>query len=168
MNYITITNNDDFNEIINTKLLITGDVKKQKQEIATNAWSIALTPSMLKTITTNTLSIFLKNLLISINKQAEAQPITFYMWIDSMPTQLCFNVLSGYDIPLPFGCKLKLVNQETLFNEFITSKYHNGVIPKEEITTIEKDDPDFYNDDDEFEKNFYLNVFILEIAPHYS
>ena len=76
---------------------------------------------------------------------------TLYFWFDEMALQLCFNILSGEDRELPFGCKVNFVDSPyPILNLFLkvarNNALHGNYLGITKI--IEKDDLDFGKNDD--------------------
>jgi hypothetical protein len=138
---------------------MTGNQNLHPAETAQNMWRISPTPSFVKAILIHDLIEFINSLLKQIYQQKSTAKlpytVTFYLWFDEMAGQLRFNILSGRQTKLPFGCRVEIVDSyEQIIKEFLTSKYHNGIFWNE--LTLED------NDDDEID-SYVLKIFVTYI-----
>lgn len=153
MNCINIKKNKDFNYIINSDLILTGCID---EEIEHNWWAIRLKQKFAETVSTYELQNFIKELLIKKREQVSeySVPATCYLWVDEQSFQLCFNIITGHTMQLPFGCKINLVKDiEPLLQKFIDLNIQ-GVISFDEVTFVDE----ISNDDDP--TNYILDVYV--------
>lgn len=156
MNYITIAKSRDLQELLDADILITGDIHRHKEEWEHNTWYISFEATFVKSFTRHDINAFIHDLIknreqqvIDINKG----PATFYLWYDEQSLNLCFDILSGMNINLPFGCKLNILNKF----DFIVDKFLANVQPENNalswgnFTILNPGDPGWNDNDDEID-----------------
>ncbi|MCX5922988.1 MAG: hypothetical protein NTU89_00295 [Candidatus Dependentiae bacterium] len=168
MNYTKINNLNNLEEILNQDILITGDLKQQKEEIYYNTYELSFDKDFIKTLSLKDLHNFILKLIKKRTDQViltNNGPATFYLWHDEQYLTLCFDVLSGADIKLPFGFKLNFL--ETPLS--ILKKFHNAAyddtnyLTWENLTILNPGDPGF-DDDDEYDNSKYvLDVYVITL-----
>ena len=166
MNFITIKNLNNFQQIIESPVFIGCDEALLNMEISTNMWAISIAPKILKNISLDYLSEFTKNLLHKkiqqISQLSVPCPVIFYMWFDEMASQLRFNIISESNKKLPFSCKLNIINSPNqVLIDFLKSQ-HNPVIPWSDLEEVT-------NDSEELDEiPFILNVFVIQLNKESS
>jgi hypothetical protein len=148
MNCLSINKLNDFKTVIESPVLLTGQISLEEKEIYENMWAISFTERFATKVTKQELLTFIDSLLRARGKQASAlgYPATFYMWHDAQAAQLRFNILSGHRTRLPFGSVVELQNSiDSILEEFLNTC--TGLIP---WTQLEILDPNkHYNDEDD-------------------
>lgn len=113
MNILEIRNGNDLGIILKRTLLIEHNAALQDSEIEHNMWCITQAHTAHALITTTEIESFLHKLLNMRQQEIEEKlikpPIVFYLWFDSMASQLRFNFLSGCHSELPFNCTFRVV-----------------------------------------------------------
>ena len=168
MNHITINNLSDLQQVIEDSIFISGNSYLIEEETQNNMWALTFGDKLIKKLELKNLTEFLSELLKKRNFQLNSLdpkiPATFYLWFDKQASQLRFNLISGENVILPFGCKLNLLDSpEPIFNDFITTTFKFAT----EGDVVEFFDPseDF---DDATEEEYVLNVYVKKINPHKS
>ena len=155
--------------VINADIYLSGSSFGQQEEIYNNTWQISFDKGIASKINKKDLEKFFYELLEKRYQQIDTFykniPVTFYMWVDEISMQICFNFLSGQDIKLPFHCKINMINDPIfIFDQFLASIVKGGVINFDEVIFFEKDDPRFDEIDDEAHlQNFVLNVYVITL-----
>ncbi len=160
MNTITIKNVSDLEELFLEPICLSGEVY---EEIEKNAWHIMLAQeSNLQDITIEALENFFNKLIQIKEKQLDNQQATLYVWFDAQSSQLCFNIISGIVTKLPFGAKLNKVPEVSSIIRDFLNLLHDNPFSSENITFFDADDEDFDWDayEEEFERNFVLDVYV--------
>lgn len=157
MNYTTIEKFSDFKEILDADILITGDPTKQREELEYNTWYLSFSVSFIKELTLSDIQAFIDDLIKNRKQQAidiNKGPVTFYIWYDEQSLNLGFDILSGTNINLPFGCKLNVLNDfNSILNKVLADgDPENNPLNYKNFTFLEQEDPgwdEFDSDDDE-------------------
>jgi hypothetical protein len=107
----------------------------------------------LKTLTLDDLHNFLEKLIEKRSKQiinANKGYATFYLWYNPQSACLSFDILSGTNIKLPFGCKLNIIqNPLTVLSTFLKEEQADITsLSWENFKIINPGDPGWDNDDD--------------------
>jgi hypothetical protein len=162
MNSIEICKLEQFMRIIDDLLYLSG---KQSEEIYNNMWCITLEGDLVESINLEQLESFINRLIENRKQQLKyidfQKDAVFYMWFDQQALQLRFNILTGNEKKLPFGCRIQLINSyDSILNNFIRST-KNVAQYAEEIQFFDKDDTDW--DDDEIEEDYQLEVFVKNL-----
>lgn len=159
----------DLDFIINDDIYLSGSSLGFEKEVYHNFWQISFDQDVALKLKKSDLEKFFDQLLEKRFEQIDAiskdMPVTFYMWVDEMSTQICFDFISGKNPILPFGCKLNMVaDQNIIVDQYLKSLSCGGVIPYEEIVFYEKGDPEFDDiDDDDYTKNYVLDVYAVVV-----
>ena len=124
MNYITIEKLEDLDQLLEMDIYLTGNHENQLEELRYNTWEISFDYELIKQLTLSDLKNFIFDLINKRSEQVQELRIsggaTFYMWFDEMSCQLCFDVLSGRNIELPFGCTVHVVKScEIILKNFL-------------------------------------------------
>lgn len=103
-------------------------------------WCISINVKVVEGITLEDLLIFIKRVISNRNEQVQKLKLSkttlFYLWFDAQASQISFNVISNYDIALPFGCKTIFVdNYDCIIKEFLQTAYHNDCSYIDEYTS---------------------------------
>jgi len=154
MNYTKINNFNNLEQVLNEDILITGDIKQQKEEMYYNTYELSFNKDFIKTLSLEDLHNFILKLITKRTDQvmqANNGPATFYLWYDEQYLTLCFDVLSGADIKLPFGFKLNVLKTPLS----ILKKFHNATyddknyLTWENLTILNPGDSGFDDEDDD-------------------
>ncbi len=166
INFITIHNMNDFKQIIESPIFISGNKISLDIEMSTNMWAISIVPQLLNSTSIDNLLEFLTFLLLNKTKQVSqlniSCPVIFYMWFDEMAGQLRFNIISDTNKKLPFSCQLNIVElPHSILKNFLQSQY-NPEIPWQDLEEITEESEDDNWDDGE-ESIFILDVFVVQL-----
>lgn len=166
MSNTLISKLNDFEFIINDDIYLSGSPLIVKEETYNNFWQISFDEKLLKKITVKDLNKFLETLLKKrseqIAKMSNEFVATFYLWFDEQSAQLCFNLLSGEDIELPFACTVRLVDfADIVFNKCI-NEAQNPAMGWDQIEIIEPGDPS-WDDEDHDPKKYILDVYVTTL-----
>jgi hypothetical protein len=161
INFTTIHSLQNFKQIIESPIFITCDKRLQNVEISTNMWAISIDFKTLKHMSVDNLLEFIRTLLNKKKQQISQLNIScsviFYMWFDEMATQLRFNVISGFDEKLPFGCEVNIVNSPDFILKNFLKSQRNPEITWSELEEV-------MNDSDDIDENhFVLDVFVVQL-----
>jgi len=168
-NDIRIKKITDLYQIFGESIYLSGKITEDNmyKELYANSWGIIVDDELAKTIKIDELAEFISDLVKFRSKEISmikpTPKATLYFWFDEMALQLCFNILSGENRDLPFGCKVNFVDSPyPILNLFLKIAYNNALYGNYLGITkmIEKDDPDFYENND-FEVNF--NSIIIDV-----
>ena len=150
--------------IINDTLHLSGI---PSEEIYHNMWCIGLEDDLIKSITCKELKHVVNRLIENRQQQLKHinfhKNVVFYMWFDQQALQLRFNIISGDETKLPFGCKVQLVNDfESILNNFM-NEARDVIEYGGDIQFFDKKDGDHW-DEDENEEEYVLNVFAEKLS----
>lgn len=171
MNYVTIKNYDDFQELFDANILITGDLARQREELEWNTWHLSFDKKFIKKLSINDLQQFVAHLVETRIKQLKSEgncaSVTFYVWFDIMSLNLCFDFLSGKDIALPFT-KSHLLNivdsVDHILKKFLTEAQRIAVHGNwAGFTVINPGDPDWNDEEDDDDDDFILDVYVTTL-----
>lgn len=112
MNPAHINSKETLQQLINVDIKITGDLCKQQEELYYNTWGMSFDRDFIKTLTIQDLNDFVIELIKNRSQQVSdinKGPATFYLWYDEQSVALCFDILSGADIILPFRCQINRI-----------------------------------------------------------
>jgi hypothetical protein len=113
MNPAHINSKETLQELINVDIKITGDLDKQQEELYYNTWGMSFDRDFIKTLTIQDINNFVIELIKNRSEQVldiNKGPATFYLWYDEQSVCLCFDILSGANITLPFRCRVNIVS----------------------------------------------------------
>lgn len=170
MSHIVINTLADLQYVLQGSICITGDESCMQEEIYHNMCALTFSEDLILTIQIEDLQTFLADLLIQRNAQVCAQnpttPATFYLWFDEQTLQLRFNLLSGADRALPFGCTVNQMDTpEPILQNFITTT-RRVMVEGDVIEYFEPGDEGFDDDADEDPKKYVLDVYAVTLnAP---
>lgn len=169
MNPAHIDSKEALQQILNEDILITGDLNQQKEELYYNTYELSCDKDFIKTLSLQDLHNFILKLITKRTDQvvqANNGPATFYLWYDEQYLTLCFDVLSGATIKLPFGFKLNVLKTPLS----ILKKFHNAAyddknyLTWENLTILNPGDPGFDDDDDnEYPDDWILDVYVTTL-----
>ncbi|MBC1374014.1 hypothetical protein HCB45_03510 [Listeria sp. FSL L7-0091] len=130
----------ELEEIVSDPIFIGKNKSERQKEIDNNMWCISINVKVVEGITLEDLLIFIKRVISNRNEQVQklklSKTILFYLWFDAQASQIRFNVISNYDIALPFGCKTTFVdNYDCIIKEFLQTAYHNDCSYIDEYTS---------------------------------
>lgn len=169
MSSILISNLIDLEFIVNDDIYLCGSSSGVKEEIYNNFWQISFDENLSLKLSKNDLHYFLSLLLKKRKEQiaiiSNTLVVTFYMWVDEQSNQLCFNLLSGQDITLPFGCTVHVVNSvDIIFNKFI-HVLRNPALSWNNIEIIEQGDSRWDSDEEDIDpKKYVLEVYVTILS----
>ncbi len=154
-------------EIINEEIFITGDITQQKEELYHNTWQMWFEKEFLKTLSLVDLQDFLEKLIQKRSQQtieANKGYTTFYLWYSGQSATLCFDILSGKNIKLPFGCTVNIVHNPDIILSTFLKEEQADITPLsfENFKFFEPGDPgwDEFDNDDEDEEEYVLDVYV--------
>lgn len=159
-NDIRIKEITDLYQLFSESIYLSGKATEEElyKELYANAWGIILDNELAKKITSDQLADFISDLVMFRSEEIcmiKLTPkATLYFWFDFQALQLCFNILSGEDRKLPFGCHVNLIdNPYPILKEFIKVAYNNALYGNYLGITkiIEKGDPEFGKYDEEMD-----------------
>jgi len=165
---MTANKTDFFNDLsnqISEPIYLTDKTDELNEEIKHNHWVLTTPPDIVaQTKTVDFLEFIQKvkdNYKCQLDKSSLDIDLTFYLWFKE-PGELCFNFINSNHDKLPFGCKLKYTDKpEEIVDEYLSSKYHDQVIPWDELKKVET--PDEIAEANRLEKelhdNFALTVY---------
>lgn len=168
MNYININNYTNLLELLDINILITGDLNKQREELEYNTWEMTFDRDFIKTITLQNLQDFISKLINNRADQvakANKSPATFYLWYDEQSLNLCFDILSGNNIKLPFGCTLNVFKTPyPILEKFLKdAQSDTNYLSWENLTILNPGDPGFGEDDDDDEIDWIQDVYVTTL-----
>jgi hypothetical protein len=170
MSHTAIKNWDELQDLLEDPILLSGNTFSVQEEISNNMWAITFDQDFVKTIQVKDLEKFTSQLLSNrsqqINNKFNTIPATFYLWFDEMAFQLRFNILSGKDITLPFGCKLNILNSPApIFQKFLDeAQAEIHPLDFQNFTFLNPGDPGFEEDDDaDNTPDWILDVYVTTL-----
>jgi hypothetical protein len=154
----------DLSKQISEPIYITDQTDQINSEIKSNYWVISAPSAIISQTTSVDFLEFIQsvkgNYKNQLNKAELNINLIFYLWFEE-PGELCFNFINSNHESLPFGCKLKFTERpEEIIEEYLRSKYHDKLIPWEELQTIET--PEEMAEADKLEKELHDN-FVLTV-----
>lgn len=159
---------NDFKFIINDDIYLSGSHDGINEETYNNCWQISFTEEFILKISVRKLSNFLSQLLKKrleqITKISSISAATFYLWFDEQSSQLCFNLLSGENIKLPFECTIYIVDSADIILDQCVNKVQYPAIKFDQIKFIEQDDIDWNNDDNH--EKYVLDVWVITLQSN--
>ena len=165
---MTANKTDFFNDLssrISEPIYLTDKTNEVDKEIKHNHWVLTASSDIIAQTTTSDFLEFIQKVKDNYKSQLDKSPLdidlTFYLWFEE-PGELCFNFINSNHYTLPFGCKLKSTDRpEEIIHEYLESKFHDQVIPWDELQTVET--PEEIEEADRLEKelqdNFVLTVY---------
>lgn len=170
MNYIKIKKLTDLQIVLVCPIFLTEETAVERVDILRNTWGIKFANALIKKLTLQDLSHFVVELIKYRTQQIcmlrLSTHVTLYIWFDYQALALCFNILSGENIKLPFGCTLNFLDSyEPILNNFLTiakdNVIHGNYLGITKI--IEKGDPDWDDDDDWDPKKYVQDVWVTTL-----
>lgn len=151
-----------FEKIIESPIFIACDKELLDEEISTNMWALSFDETTIKHVSEDKLLEFINNFLNRKKQQLSELNVScsaiFYMWFDEMACQLRFNLISGLNKRLPFGCQLNIVDSpNSILTHFLESQCNQEIAWNE----LEEINDDY---DNAKENTFILNVFVKKIG----
>ena len=164
---MTANKTDFFNDLsshISEPMYLTDKTDEVNEEIKHNHWVLTVPSDIVAQTTTAEFLEFIQKVKDNYKSQLDKSPLdidlTFYLWFEE-PGELCFNFINSNHDSLPFGCKLKYTDRpEEIVDEYLKSKYHDQVIPWDELQTVET--PEEIAEADRLEKELHDN-FVLTV-----
>ena len=164
---MTANKTDFFNDLsshISEPIYLTDKTDEVNEEIKHNHWVLEAPSDIVAQTTTAEFLEFIQkvkdNYKSQLDKSSLNIDLTFYLWFEE-PGELCFNFINSNHDKLPFGCKLKFTDRpEEIVDEYLKSKYHDQVIPWDELQTVEI--PEEIVEADRLEKELHDN-FVLTV-----
>lgn len=165
MSSILVSELNDLQFIINDDIYLSGSSDGINEEIYNNFWQISFNEKFISKISVielnNFLSQLLKKRLEQITEISNISVATFYLWFDEQSSQLCFNLLSGQDIELPFGCTICIVDSADIILDQCVKSAQYPAIKIDQIKFLEPGDVGL--NDDENHKKYVLNVWVTTL-----
>ncbi len=170
---MTANKTDFFNDLssnISEPMYLTDKTDEVNEEIKHNHWVLTVPADIVAQTTTAEFLEFIQKVKDNYKSQLDKSPLdidlTFYLWFEE-PEGLCFNFINSNHDSLPFGCKLKYTDRpEEIVDEYLKSKYHDQVIPWDELQAVET--PEEMAEANRLEKelhdNFVLTVYQEKIT----
>lgn len=160
INYLEISNMQDFEKIIERPIFIACNKELLDREISTNMWAISFGNTAITHIPIDKLLNFIDRFLVKKRQQLLDLNIScdaiFYMWFDEMACQLRFNLISDVHKKLPFGCQLNIVDSpHSILTHFLQSQCNQEILWDE----LEEINDGYDNAKD----IFILNVFVKKL-----
>ncbi len=154
----------DLSSHISEPMYLTDKTDEVNEEIKHNHWVLTAPSDIVAQTTTADFLEFIQkvkdNYKSQLDKSSLDIDLTFYLWFEE-PGELCFNFINSNHDRLPFGCKLKYTERpEEIVDEYLKSKYHDQVIPWDELQTVET--PEEIAEADRLEKELHDN-FVLTV-----
>lgn len=141
MNFINIKKLSDLKTILDSNVYIAEHGSLQDQEVIENTWGISIFDIRSAHINQQEILDFITKLMRLRQKQVSfgliASPITFYVWVDEMASQLRFSFISGYGHDLPFMCKVERISS---LQEIINIFFNLTVGEEEHVEEYSEDD----------------------------
>jgi hypothetical protein len=164
---MTANKTDFFNDLsshISEPMYLTDKTDEVNEEIKHNHWVLTAPSDIVAQTTTAEFLAFIEKVKDSYKRQLDNSSLdidlTFYLWFEE-PGELCFNFINSNHERLPFGCKLKYTDRpEEIVDEYLKSKYHDQVIPWDELQTVET--PEEIAEANRLEKELHDN-FVLTV-----
>jgi len=168
-NDIRIKEVTDLYQIFEESIYLSGKMTQDDmyKELYANSWGIIIDYELAKKITSDELAEFISDLIKFRSQEIlMIKPIskaTLYFWFDHQALQLCFNILSGKNRDLPFGCKVNFVDYPyPILNLFLKVAYNNALHGNYlGITEIIENDNQKFIENDDYEVN--LENFIIDV-----
>lgn len=163
---MTANKTDFFNELsshISEPIYLTEKTDELNEEIKYNHWVLTAPSDIVTQTTTTDFLEFIQKVKDNYKSQLDKSQLdidlTFYLWFEE-PGELCFNFINSNHDRLPFGCKLKITDRANeIIDEYLKSKYHDQVIPWDELQTVET--PEEIAEADRLEKELHDNFVLL-------
>ncbi|HEV2601925.1 MAG TPA: hypothetical protein VGT41_06570 [Candidatus Babeliales bacterium] len=174
INYAHIKKYDDFQEIFDANILITGNPARQKEEICENMWKVGFDKKLIKKLTMQDLQQFIEKLvqvrIEQLKRQMNYTPVTFYVWIDEMSQHLCFDFLSGKDIVLPPEGRFNILSSvDQILASFLAEVQrvatHGNL---QDFRVINPGDPGWDDDDfwgEKIQQQYIQDIYITTLEP---
>lgn len=157
-NDIRIKDIKDLYQIFSESIYLSGKITEEElyKELYANSWGIIIEPELGKKVSSDQIAEFIIDLVKFRSEDiCMIKPLlkaTLYVWFDFQALQLCFNILSGENRTLPFGCNINIIdNPYPILEDFIKVVYNNALYGNYLGITkiIEKSDPEFGTYDNE-------------------
>jgi hypothetical protein len=169
MSSALITQIIDLTFIIDAEIYLSGSPCGIKEETYNNLWELSFDEKLISKLSKEDLHHFFLLLLEKRTEQIAALSneliATLYLWFDEQSNQLCFNILSGKDIKLPFHCTIHTVNSiDIIFDQCLENLCHPA-LNWNNLEIIEPGDPCWNdNDEEDFDpKKYILNVYVATL-----
>ena len=155
---------EDLKEIITDKIYIGNSVIELDEEIRNNEWLISMSQELCEITKKEDFLEFFEAVIENRKEQVlnsnKNHGIVFYLWFDEQACQLRFNLISDFHKELPFGCKLKIIdNPDEIIEDFLNVNYHNGIPLEDFVDVTEEND----NNKEIEETEYVLKVYRLDI-----
>lgn len=165
---MTANKTDFFNNLssqLSEPMYLTDRTDEVNEEIKHNHWGLTAPSDIVAQTTTADFLEFIQKVKENYKRQLDNSQLdidlTFYLWFEE-PGELCFNFINSNHDRLPFGCKLKYTDRpEDVVDEYLKSRYHNQVIPWNELQGVETSEEIAEADrlEKELHDNFVLTVY---------
>lgn len=122
----------DLEEIIHDVIYIGSSDSELQKEIETNMWCISISEEMSNKVNLTDFRGFIMNVIANrqnqINRSNKQNGLIFYLWFDSMVSQLRFNLISDSNKELPFRCKIQNVSEpDEIIDLFLKSNVYGEI-----------------------------------------
>ncbi|WP_433583302.1 hypothetical protein ACMX2M_16510 [Paenibacillus polymyxa] len=122
----------DLEEIIHDVIYIGSSDSELQKEIETNMWCISISEEMSNEVNLTDFRGFIMNVIANrqnqINRSNKQNGLIFYLWFDSMVSQLRFNLISDSNKELPFRCKIQNVSEpDEIIDLFLKSNVYGEI-----------------------------------------
>ncbi len=168
MSHYSIQKLSDFDFILDDEIMLFGNIHSVDEEIYHNMWIIDIEQKFGKNFMLKDLTKIIENLLQNRSEQIQKKypgiKATFYLWYDPQSVQLKFNILSGQEIQLPFGCKINVFNNFLPILKTFLDDIHSDSHPLDwkNFTILNPGDPGWDDDDDET-SNWIQDVYVTTL-----
>ena len=170
MNYIIIKRLIDLQKIIISTIYLEEETATSQENILENTWAITCSNKLLKKMKLKDLCRFVSHLIQYRSEQISQMDLstkaTFYIWFDALALQLRFNILSGENIELPFGCTLNFVTSyEVILQQYFHAAQNNALYGNyyKILKMSSPDDPEFYDEDEYDDQAFIQDVWQITL-----
>lgn len=172
MNYIKINRLANLQKILTSPIYLEREIAQSRQDILENTWGIAFSNNLVKKLQITDLSRFVLDLIRHRTEQLCEMNLginaTLYIWFDELALRLCFNVLSGENIELPFYCTLNIVDSyEIILQKYFNAAHENLHGNYYQILAVRERDSEgnmpSWNYEDKEEDNYVLDVWFTTL-----
>jgi len=171
MNPAHIDSKKILEELINVDILITGNSTDQLKELYYNTWGMSFDREFIKTLTLQDINDFVTELIENRSQQVSdinKGPATFYLWYEEKSVCLCFDILSGANITLPFRCQINTISTPVpIIQEFLKdAQVEIHPLHFQNFTFLKPGDPgwdEFDKDEDNNTPEWILDVYVTTL-----
>ena len=171
MNPAHINSKQTLEELVNVDILITGNSTDQLKELYYNTWGMSFDRGFIKTLTFQDINQFVIQLIENRSQQVSdinKGPATFYLWYEEQSVCLCFDILSGVNIALPFRCQINSISTPIPIIQAFLKDAQAEIHPLDfqNFTFLNPSDPgwDEFDDDDDQEKDISKQIIDVYVT----